>query len=393
MADDLLNSDLPILAPLDRIKRSFNGERVDRPAVIPKIGVDFGSRLLGLDLSEVLENPVLAACVKVRAAMDVGADAVGLSIFPFRFIHRENDDVFEMTKDGRKIGRIDMVGGLTTIVHDRKDFVLEDPIRMAYACHWHAHEPPVESLADVARIAVPDASVYDALGWGESLEKIRNRCGRKIALIADCCSPMTAFLVALRGQDRVMFDLNESPKLIHLLLDKGVAIAVEKAKYWIDHGLKIIRINDSAHFPHLLSKKQWRTYVAPRLKLFCQKVHAYDHDAKVICHICGDIFPILDDILDSRLDCIGPIDPHGGHSVREIRQEVGNDILLMGGIHTLSFVSSAPHAISDETKQAIREGGSDGRFIVSSGCLLPRTARADNIKACVDAAKSFAQPF
>ena len=393
MADDLLNSDLPTLAPLDRVMRSFAGERVDRPAVIPKIGVDFGSRLLGLDLSEVLENPVKATCVKVRAAMDVKADAVGLSIFPLRRIHREDGDVFEMSKDGRKIGRIDMVGGLTTIIADRKDYVLEDPVRMANACHWHAHDPPVDSLEDVERIAVPDASVFDELEWGVSLDKIRGRCGKKIALIADCCSPMTAFLVALRGQDRVMFDLNEQPKLIHALLDKGLAIAYEKAKYWIDHGLKIIRINDSAHYPELLSNNQWRTYIAPRLKRFCQKIHAYDHDAKVICHICGDIYPILHDIIETHLDCIGPIDPHGGHSVHKIRQEVGKDVLLMGGINTLSFVSSAPHAIYDETRQAIMEGGTDGRFIVSSGCLLPRTARADNIKACVDAAKSFAKQF
>lgn len=70
--------------------------------------------------------------------------------------------------------------------------------------------------------------------------------------------------------------------------------------------------NDSAGNMSLLSPAMWRKFIAPNLTYFCKEVHSYCPEAKIYCHICGNILPILEDLIETGLDCIAPLDPLGG---------------------------------------------------------------------------------
>ena len=34
-------------------------------------------------------------------------------------------------------------------------------------------------------------------------------------------------------------------------------------------------------------------------------------DVKIYSHICGNVLPVIDDLVDAGIDCIGPLDPLG----------------------------------------------------------------------------------
>ena len=59
---------------------------------------------------------------------------------------------------------------------------------------------------------------------------------------------------------------------------------------------------------------------------------------------------------------------------------------LMGGVDTQSFVNSTPDEITEEAINCIRDAGMNGGFVLGSGCVIPRTARRENIAALMDAA-------
>jgi uroporphyrinogen-III decarboxylase len=205
-------------------------------------------------------------------------------------------------------------------------------------------------------------------------------------LVGDCSSPTLAFVVTMRGMTRAMFDLVERPSLVHALMEKGVAIAAEKGKFNIDLGLKVLRINDSVANMSVISPDHWRAFVLPHMRDLCTELHDYDPEVLLYCHICGNVLPVIDDLVDTGLDCIGPLDPLGGFSCGAVRERVRDRVSLLGGVDTQTFVRGQPDQIEDEARRCIAEAGAAGGFVLGSGCVIPRTARRDNLVALTRAA-------
>jgi uroporphyrinogen-III decarboxylase len=137
----------------------------------------------------------------------------------------------------------------------------------------------------------------------------------------------------------------------------------------------------------VISPATWRQYVYPHMKTVCDTLHSYGNDARIYCHICGNVLPIVDDLLNAGLDCIAPLDPLGGFSVLDIRNRVGDDVILMGGVNTLSFTDATCDEIRAEARICIDHGYRQGRYILGSGCVIPPTAKRENIEALVQEAE------
>lgn len=373
----------------ERIYRAIDGGQPDRVPVVPKIWVDLGARLTGTDPVQVVSDPLTALRVIADAGRLCRVDAVRLFHFPPRRIDVREGQVHEVDQDGNVVGEVDMAGGLMTHLHDARHFDVTDPFFMAHHHYWTAEAPFVRDIPDADRITIPDKAYYEQLGWGERQALIADELGGEIAVLADCSSGTMAFYVCLRGMNQAMFDLIESPGLVHRVMEKGVAIAVEKAKFHIDRGFRVLRLNDSVGNMSVISPEHWKAFVFPHMKAFCDEVHGYAADARIYCHICGNILPIVDDLVETGLDCIGPLDPLGGFSPGDVRRRVGDAVSLMGGVNTLSFVRSTPDGIREEARRCIAEAGGEGGFILGSGCVVPRDARQENLAALRDAAEQY----
>lgn len=324
----------------ERVYTAMSNGQPDRVPYIPKIWVDLAAKLTNTELIDVIRNPQLALDVLAEAGIMMGVDAVRQFHFPERKISVEEENVFELNAKGGKRGRIDMMGGLMTYLYDVEDYKMEDPYVMAHHHYWASNKPFIEKIEDVKKICVPDKSYYKEIGWDTRQKKVMDYVGDKIALIGDCDSATLAFYEAMRGIENAMYDLIMHPELVHAVMDKGTAIAIEKGKFNIDLGLKILRLNDSIANMNVISPDSWREFIKPHMKEVCDELHGYDKNVKIYCHICGNIMPIIEDLIEVGLDCIAPLDPLGGFSVKEIKEKVGDKVALMGGVNTLSFLDS-----------------------------------------------------
>ncbi len=366
---------------LERVYIAMSNGKPDRIPYIPKIWVDLAARLTNTDLLDVLKSPQLALDILAEAGLMIGVDAVRQFHFPERKIRVEGENVFEINAKGVEIGRIDMLGGLMTYLNNAEDYKLEDPYVMAHYHYWASNKPFIEKIEDVKKICVPDKSYYKELGWGKRQKKVMDYIGNKIALIGDCDSATLAFYEAMRGMENAMYDLILQPELVHAVMDKGTAIAIEKGKFNIDLGVRIVRLNDSIANMNVISPESFREFIKPHMKEFCDELHSYDKNVKIYCHICGNIMPIIEDLVEVGLDCIAPLDPLGGFSVKEIKEKVGDSIALMGGVNTLSFINSTKEEIEREAISCIEGASKSGGYILGSGCVVPRNAQIENIIA------------
>jgi len=377
------------MLPSERVYLSVSGKVPDRVPNVPKIWIDLGAVLAKKNLLEVIQHPLTALKVIAKSALLVGADGARQFHLPKRKIIKRGSKVFEISNTGKLLGEIDMLGGLGTRLYDEKDFNLTDTYQMAHQHFWNAPKPLINHLEDVKAIAVPDCHFYREIGCEGRQKEIIDLVGKQCALIGDCDSATLAFYVDLCGYQKALIDLIDNPVLVHAAMEKGVAIAVEKGKFNIDLGFRVLRLNDSVANMSVISPQCWREFIFPHMRDVCTELHQYCPEVRIYCHICGNILPVVDDLVKTGLDCIGPLDPLGSFTPEQVRKITGDRVALMGGVNTLSFIQHSPEEIIQEAKKCIFEAGEHGGYVLSSGCVIPRGANIENLKALQTAVEKY----
>ena len=373
----------------ERFLNALKGKEVDRVPVVPKIWVDFSAKVTGTSLIDIIQYPLTALKVIAKAGKKLEVDAVRQFHFAPRNIIEENGEVFEINKSGERIGKIDMAGGLATHLFDSKDYNISDPFTMAYCHNWISPEPVINSIEDVKAIAVPDSNVFNQLGWAKRQKAVIDEFGNNLHFIGNCDSATIAFYIAFRGMNNAMMDLVMQPGLVHAVLEKGTQIAINKGKYWLDMGINVLRLNDSAGNMSLISPQHWKEFVFPYIKTICTELHKYNKNAIIYCHICGNVLPIIDLLVEAGLDNIAPLDPLGGFTVKQAREKAGDSVSLMGGVNTLTLLNGTPKEVMNEAFECMAGAGSKGGFILGSGCVVPPNTAKENINALIEASKKF----
>lgn len=373
----------------ERILEALAGRFPDRTPVVPKLWVDSASLIMGRDVLSTATDPRSAMRTVVEAAVACGLDGARLFHFPPRSVVHREGRAFELDSAGREIGEIDMQGGLATHLHDAADFDLRDPRRMALYQFWTAEKPLLDSVRDVGSIAVPTGADLERMGWAALQREVMEEFKGRIAFLGDCGSGTLAFLVALRGMERALFDLVEDPALVHGAMEKGTRIAAARARFHADLGVRVLRLNDSPANMSVISPAHWKEYVFPHVRDFCAEIHAYKPAVRIYCHVCGNSLPVVEDLIRAGIDCIGPMDPLGGAGPAAFRQKAGPGFPLMGGVNTLSFCGGTPDSVRREALDCIEQAGRHGAFLLGSGCALPRQSRRENIRALREASEEY----
>ena len=211
-----------------------------------------------------------------------------------------------------------LVGAGNRCLERGTDFRIEDPEHVAFRAFRKHPEPRVSATRDAARYRGSGPPVLGSHGRRQRLRR-SGLCRDRFALVGNCDTTTLAWYIDFRGMEQAMFDLLEEPDLVHAVMEKGVEYAIERGKFCIDRGLRVLRLNDSVANMSVISPASWREFTLPHMGTVCAELHAYEPPARVYCHICGDVMPIVEDLIATGLDVIGPLDPLGGFTVAEAR--------------------------------------------------------------------------
>ena len=363
------------------------GKKVPRAPSVPKIWIDLAANLLGRDYLDLFDNPLYAAQTVVEAAITCNCDGVRVFLFSKRDVHKE-DNAFIHRHESRRLGQVDIEGGWATIFENPGDIDFSDPSTLICYQFYKSKKPIIKNAKDIEKISVPSLHTFHEL-YGEYVDKVLELAEDKICPIGDCSSGTLAFCVSMMGMEETLINLYSEPKAIETLIERGIELSITQAKFMLDKGIRVLRYNDSVANMNVISPEMWRTFIKPKLTEFCSRIHAYCSDSRIYCHICGNIKPVVHDLVETGLDCIAPLDPLGKFSVGEIRHLVGDDFMLMGGVDTLSFINKNPETVRLEAERCIREGFINHKnFAIGSGCVVPRTAKIETLQALAEASKN-----
>ena len=134
----------------------------------------------------------------------------------------------------------------------------------------------------------------------------------------------------------------------------------------------------------LASPEIYREMVYPWHKAHVEEAHKYG--LKVLKHCCGHTWPIIDELAEVY-DAYEGIQASGGMDIRKLKERVGDQICLWGGIWHEHIIDGSVEDIRKDARYAYTYAAPSGGYIMGSTHSLAVGAKRENIlemKRCRD---------
>lgn len=330
---------------LDRFNDALKGEPKDRVPLFPLASGWAAPNFSDAPLSKLSFDPKLITESQIKAKEAVGYDAL------FAYSPLALPEAF-----GCKVRFLD-TGPIS------------DPLPVA-----------ITGLEDVERLPVPDVRNEGRLPVIlEALRQLNAYSGGEIPVFAMFEGAFTATSRIIEP-DILMRMIYKNRPVLESLLDRVNAFLQDFGLAVVESGANIIFLAEPTASSSMISPTMFRELVLPRLKILIRKL-----DVPCLLHICGDTSPILEAMWESGaafLSLDQCMDLEGA------RKKVPTAV-LGGNVDPInSLLMGTREDVERETIDCLRKAGTS-RFILMSGCGVPRDTPVENLKAMIQSAVDY----
>ncbi len=367
---------------IERVEALFAGERPDRPVV------DLGGRVASVNVNCYLE---LKACVGLEAKWTnetttllntVGYfDPEVLDRFdvPFRRVFLNPPSYWNYTpaSDGTFLDEWGCLIKPRGPLNERVGHPLAeaDGIEAIERHPWpDANDPGrVAGVAERARSLVEEGRHFVEAGHVSA------------GIFQDCWN--------LRGMEQFLIDMLTDADFAHAMLDHVTAVheglwrAFLKA---LGPNVHMVGLADDigTQVGPLLAPHSYREMLFPYHKRLVEFIRERT-SAKIFYHSCGNVEDLIDDLLDSGIDILNPIQPlQLGMEPETLRRRWGNRLVFHGGLDVQQLLPFGnPAAVREHVHRYYDALGEERYVMAPANTILPGTP-PENIVAAFDAAAS-----
>ncbi len=196
----------------------------------------------------------------------------------------------------------------------------------------------------------------------------------------------------VRGLDNLMIDYIEAPDFVHDLARIVSDYKIDVVGAAIDAGADAVVSGDDYAHRHapMMSVGHFEEYSLPYLDRLVKAVHL--RDIPLIKHTDGNIWSILDQMVDVGIDAIDPLEPIAGMDIGEVKRQYGDRVAVVGNVDCTEVLTHAPiEEVVDAVKETIAKASVGGGHILASSNSIHPAVKPENYKAMVEAARKFGQ--
>ena len=262
-------------------------------------------------------------------------------------------------------------------------------------------EPIIHDLKDIYKLKVPDPYRDGRMPvYLEAVELIKKAVGDKAAVRGAGTGPL-ALASHLIGTERFLIQLamadmeleGEDAKALRHLLELTTDALIAFAKAMLKAGADIVQAGDSLASIDVISPKMYKEWAFPYEKKFFDAMKKVDIDKEfgTILHICGNMTPVLSDMVDtgaSILELDYKVD------IAEAKKLIGDRVCLIGNLNpTEVLLRGTPEIVAEEAQKCINAAAKGGGYILGSGCELAYFTPQENVKAMIQTARKNHYPL
>jgi uroporphyrinogen decarboxylase len=243
-------------------------------------------------------------------------------------------------------------------------------------------ESPIQDITQHKAYTFPDPDTDSRF---VTVEQALRRFGDTRAIILNLRDGFSEMRDLLGYENALMAMLLEPVAFSELLaraIDYNLELAkVARRRYGIE---MIATTDDVANASGMIMRPE--TYFELLAPGFRRVIEGYkDLGCLCIKHCDGNVDAVLDFWIDSGIDCLDPIDPCGGYTMKDMRARLGNRVCLKGNIDcTGALCDGTPEEVRQEVRECMWEGGREGAFILSSSNTIHRGVSPENFRAMLD---------
>ncbi len=171
----------------------------------------------------------------------------------------------------------------------------------------------------------------------------------------------------MTGLKEFLMALHENPSFARELLKKHCEFAVELGKSFIDAGAEFILVGDDIADNHgpFMPPKMYKDFVYPYQKTLVQSLKK--RGAKVVWDSDGNLMPILDDLIDTGIDALHPIEPTAGMDIVKLHRDYKDRLTVSGGVDVVSLLPlGSEEDVEKAVVKVIKEAGPGGGLILGT---------------------------
>jgi len=194
----------------------------------------------------------------------------------------------------------------------------------------------------------------------------------------------------LRGMVNLLLDYKLNPNFAKRLTNMVVDYFVELEKLAVKAGADILADGDDYCGKNgpFMSPADFKEFVLPGLQRVVDV--ARDHKMPFIKHMDGDVWAILDMVIETGIDAINPIEPAAGMDIGEVKRIYGDKVAIVGNIDCATLLTfGTPGDVRQAVKECIHVASPGGGHIISSSNMIHRGVKPENYVAMLKAAKEF----
>ncbi len=295
------------------------------------------------------------------------------------FAEIEDHDGVTIFEDGRPAAHID-----------------EDTVRDEWGIVWrtaasgipYVVEHPIHSEADLASYTPPDPDAdYRLDGLQEAVERFKGQ--RAIVFLGHEAFEFSHYL---RGMDNLLMDYVLNPDLAHRLARMVTDYKTQVLRRAAQIGADVLLTGDDyAHrLAPIMSPAHFAEFVLPYLQE-CVDV-AKEAGVPFIKHTDGNLWPILDMIVDTGIDCLDPLEPLASMDIGAVKEKYGDRIAVAGNVDCSELLCrDTPEQVVEAVKETVAKGAIGGGHILASSNSIHPAVKPENYQAMVAAAREFGQ--
>jgi len=320
-----------------RVFRRLKGKEVDK---IPNLNIimTFAAKFIDVPYSKYVKDYRYLVEGNIKCCEEFGIDMVSAISDPCREGHDmgarinfPNDGVPHF--DGTLIDDYKKLNSLNVV----------DPLK---------GERMLDRIKAVELFRKKVGGSYPILGWVEGA-------------YAEACD--------LRGMNQTMLDIYENTEKLEQLLEICTEQAILFAKEQVKAGADFIGIGDAA--ASLIGPENYKKFALPYEKRIIKAIH--DLDAKVKLHICGNINPLLEQLVETKADIIDldwMVDFKKAVEIFQGKASANGNFDPVGVL-----MQGSPEKVKRTVKQCVNSG--DETTFIAAGCEVPVSTPYENMYA------------
>jgi uroporphyrinogen decarboxylase len=247
------------------------------------------------------------------------------------------------------------------------------------------HPPRIDSERDLANYTVPDPSKAEVLKYAKKLVD-RFKGKKAIAVVGEAVFAPSQNLRA--GLENLMIDYVLNPDLALKLSKLAADYHIELYRKLIEEGVDLIVLGDdyAGKTGPFMSPEHFEKFILPGLKAVVQDIKK--RGARCIKHTDGNIWKIMDMLISTGIDMLGPLEP-AYMALEEVRRYAGGKVGVMGNLDVDLLSRGSVEEVKQTTRSLIKRVSPLGGHILSSGNSISASVQGKNFMAMLETAKKY----